>query len=82
MHHDVGDFRVRDGVRVEGMGVAGGIGGFAAKEDAGIRVHGGLVEWDRLVELPHDNGFRVVKEVLANAGKIFHDGNGERRELR
>ena len=78
------------GVEAEGNLVAvhhevcGGVGagdGFVPEEDAGVRVHGGLVGGDGAVELPHDDGFRVVEEVVADAGDVLDQGNVEGLEL-
>lgn len=71
VHHDVG------GVSV----VACGIGWLSANEDTGIRIHGGLVGGNRLVELPHDDGLWVVQQVFANPRDILDDGNSQVLEL-
>ncbi|GJC98195.1 hypothetical protein ColKHC_07021 [Colletotrichum higginsianum] len=81
VHHDVGDVAVGDGVRVEEGLLGGGVGGLAAQEDAGVRVHGGLVGGHGLLELPHDDGLRVVLQVLADAGEVVDDGDAEVVEL-
>lgn len=54
---------------------------FAAQENTGVRVHGCLVRRDGPVKLPHDDGFWVVEEVMADAGDVFDEGNLEGFEL-
>lgn len=71
VHHDVGVLGV----------VAVGVGDLAAEEDAGVRVHGGLVGGDGLVELPHDDGLGVVDQVLTYTGEVLDNGDVEGREL-
>lgn len=61
MHHDVCNVAV----------VAVGVGDLAAQEDSGVRVHGCLVGWHGLVQLPHDDGFGVVEQVLADTGNVL-----------
>ena len=53
----------------------------AAEEDAGVRVHGCLVWRDRSIELPHDDRFRVVEEIVADAGDMLDEGDVEAFEL-
>ena len=65
VHHDVGDAR----------GVVAGPG----EEDAGVRVHGGLIGGYGPVELPHDDAFRVVEEVVADSWDGGDDGDVEGR---
>lgn len=71
MHHDVCNVAI----------AACGIGGLATEENTSVRVHGGLVDWDRLVQLPHDDGLGVVEQVLSNTGNVLDDGNLELLEL-
>ncbi|KFL61125.1 uncharacterized protein TERG_11965 [Trichophyton rubrum CBS 118892] len=71
VHHDVGAVTIEPGC----------VDGLAAKEDTCIGVHGGLVWWNGLVELPHDDGFGVVDQVLSHARHVLDDGDGERGEL-
>lgn len=65
MHHDVGD--------AWGVVVVVGTG----EEDAGVRVHGRLVRGHGPVEFPHDDAFRVVEEVVADARDGGDDGDAE-----
>ena len=58
------------------VGYAGGVSG-AGEEDAGVRVHCGLVGGHWAVELPHYDAFRVVEKVLTDAGDGGDDGDGE-----
>lgn len=71
VHHDIGSVSV----------VASGVGRLSADEDTGIRIHGGLVGGDRLVELPHDDGLWVVQQVFANSRDILDNGNSKVLEL-
>lgn len=57
------------------------VGLLAAEEDTGVRVHGGLVGRNGLVQLPHDDGLGVVEQVLADTGDVLDDGNLELVEL-
>lgn len=63
------------------MLVGGGVGGLAAEEDTGVRVHGGLALGDGLVKLPHDDGLGVVLQVLTDTGDVLDDGNVQGIEL-
>ena len=49
------------------VGYAGRVPG-PREEDAGVRVHGRLVGGDGSVQFPHYDRFRVVDEVVADAG--------------
>ena len=71
MHHDIRDLAV----------AARRVRHLAAQEDARIRVHGRLVWRDRLVQLPDHDRFRVVEQVLADAGDVLHDRDPELFEL-
>ena len=71
MHHDIRDLAV----------VTRRVRHLAAQEDARVRVHGRLVWRDRLVQLPDHDRFRVVEQVLADAGDVLHDGDPELFEL-
>ena len=85
MHHDVGDVAFGELLGVERVvgrvGFAGGVGGLAAQEDAGVTVHGRLVGGHGFVELPHDDGLRVVLEIGADAFDVGNDGDREAVEL-
>lgn len=72
VHHDVGSVSV----------VACGVGWLSANEDTSIRIHGGLIGGNRLVELPHDDGLWVVKQVFANSRDILDNGNSQVLQLR
>ena len=56
-------------------GAVGAAGG--AEEDAGVGVHGGAVFGNGGVEFPHHDCFGVVEKVVADAGDVFGDGDGE-----
>lgn len=71
VHHDISAVTVEPGC----------VDGLAAKEDTCIGVHGGLVWWNGLVELPHDDAFGVVDQVLSHTRYVLDDGDRERREL-
>lgn len=71
VHHEIGSIAI----------VTGGVGGLAAQEDAGIRVHGGLVGGDGAVQLPHDDALGVVEEVLANTRNVLDNRDAEALEL-
>ncbi|KAI6757402.1 hypothetical protein HG531_003227 [Fusarium graminearum] len=71
VHHDIGSIAV----------VASGILRLTSKEDTCIRVHGGLVGRDSLVQLPHDDGLGVIEKVLANTGDVLDNGDVERLKL-
>lgn len=66
MHHYVGD--------------AGGVAG-AGQEDAGVGIHGRLVGGHGPVQFPHYDAFRVVEEVVADAGDGGDEGDGEGTQL-
>jgi hypothetical protein len=57
------------------------VGYLAAEEDAGVRVHGGLVLGHGLVQLPDDDALGVVEEVLADAGNVLDNGDLKGGEL-
>lgn len=61
MHHDISSVAV----------LACSVCGLAAKEDTGVRVHGGLVGGNRSGELPHDDGLWMVNQVLADARNVL-----------
>ena len=67
VHHHVGWF-------------VGGAGR-AAEEDPRVAVHRCLVRWDRAVEFPDDDRFRVVQEVVADSRDRVDDGDAEGGEL-
>lgn len=66
VHHDV-----RDAGRVPGAG----------EEDAGVGVHGRLVRGHGPVQFPHDDAFRVVEQVVPDAGDGGDHGDVEGGEL-
>ena len=67
MHHHVGWF-VRGAAR-------------SSKEEACVAVHGCLMRWDRAVEFPDYDRFRMVEEVVAESGDRMDDGDAEGGEL-
>lgn len=77
VHHDVGDARGVVVVVAVAVAVAGAACRGAGEEDAGVRVHGRLVRGHGPVEFPHDDAFRVVEEVVADAGDRGDDGDAE-----
>lgn len=83
VHHHVGDVAVGEALGVEDRGWVRcrSVGSLAPQENACIRVHGGLVRRDGLVEFPDDDGFGVVQEVLTHAGNVLHHGDGEGAQL-
>ena len=68
MHHDV-------------CRIVVAMNSFPPEKNAGIRVHGGLVGGNRPVELPHDDGFWVVKKIMANTRDMLSEGDIEGLEL-
>lgn len=72
VHHDIGSVSV----------VACGIGWFSANKDTSIRIHGGLVGGNRLVELPHDDGLWVIKQVFSHSRDILDNRNSQVFKLR
>ena len=71
VHHDIGGATVG----------AGGIRSLPAQENAGVGIHGGLVGGDRTVELPNNDGLRVIEQVFTNSGKILDHRDTHRRQL-
>jgi hypothetical protein len=71
VHHDISGIAV----------VASSVGGLSSEEDTGVRVHGGLVSRNGLVELPHDDGLGVVEEVLADTGNVLDNRDAKTLQL-
>lgn len=71
MHHNIGNLAI----------TASGVSDLATQENTGIRVHGGHVLRNRLVQLPQNDTLGVVKQVLADTRNVLDDGDAKLLKL-